>query len=240
MAATAIRAAVLLDPKGLRMPSTATAAANPRQSLRRIAKERRVGFGVRAVHAEGVEASVGAPGVAKDWSPTSWKSKNALQQPKYPDVQKLDEVVKQMEGYPPLVFAGEARSLEERLGEAALGRAFLLQGGDCAESFKEFDANNIRDTFRVLLQMGVVLMFGGQLPVVKVGLLLLLVNWCIWHVECGFRAMCIVVTEWMGYGVWVWGWSVCERCAIWACFDSGECNVHVELVNNTGLLSSFM
>jgi len=121
------------------------------------------------VHAEGVEASVGAPGVAKDWSPTSWKSKNALQQPKYPDVQKLDEVVKQMEGYPPLVFAGEARSLEERLGEAALGRAFLLQGGDCAESFKEFDANNIRDTFRVLLQMGVVLMFGGQLPVVKVG-----------------------------------------------------------------------
>jgi len=76
--------------------------------------------------------------------------------------------VKQMEGYPPLVFAGEARSLEERLGEAALGRAFLLQGGDCAESFKEFNANNIRDTFRLLLQMGVVLMFGGQLPVVKV------------------------------------------------------------------------
>ena len=70
--------------------------------------------------------------------------------------------------FPPLVFAGEARTLEERLGDAALGNAFLLQGGDCAESFKEFDANNIRDTFRILLQMGVVLMFGGQMPVVKV------------------------------------------------------------------------
>lgn len=77
--------------------------------------------------------------------------------------------MKSLEEFPPLVFAGEARSLEEKLGEAALGRAFLLQGGDCAESFKEFNANNIRDTFRVLLQMGVVLMFGGQMPVVKVG-----------------------------------------------------------------------
>lgn len=66
------------------------------------------------------------------------------------------------------MFAGEARSLEERLGQAALGNAFLLQGGDCAESFKEFNANNIRDTFRVLLQMSVVLMFGGQMPVIKV------------------------------------------------------------------------
>lgn len=74
-----------------------------------------------------------------------------------------------LEEFPPLVFAGEAKSLEERLADAALGRAFLLQGGDCAESFKEFNATNIRDTFRVMLQMGVVLMFGGQLPVVKVG-----------------------------------------------------------------------
>lgn len=113
---------------------------------------------------------MGIPGVAKDWSPSSWTSRTALQQPTYPDAQKVKDVVKQMEGYPPLVFAGEARSLEERLGEAALGRAFLLQGGDCAESFKEFNANNIRDTFRLLLQMGVVLMFGGQLPVVKVWL----------------------------------------------------------------------
>ena len=66
------------------------------------------------------------------------------------------------------MFAGEARSLEDRLAEAAQGNAFLLQGGDCAESFKEFNANNIRDTFRLLLQMSVVLMFGGQMPVVKV------------------------------------------------------------------------
>lgn len=66
------------------------------------------------------------------------------------------------------MFAGEARHLEEKLADAAVGRAFLLQGGDCAESFKEFNANNIRDTFRVLLQMSVVLMFGGQVPVIKV------------------------------------------------------------------------
>lgn len=126
---------------------------------------------LRASDLKGVESSsVGIPGVAKDWSPSSWTSRTALQQPTYPDAQKVKDVVKQMEGYPPLVFAGEARSLEERLGEAALGRAFLLQGGDCAESFKEFNANNIRDTFRLLLQMGVVLMFGGQLPVVKVWL----------------------------------------------------------------------
>jgi 3-deoxy-7-phosphoheptulonate synthase len=108
------------------------------------------------------------PGTKKDWSPTSWRNKVALQQPNYPDSEKLAEIEGVLANYPPLVFAGEARSLEERLGEAALGNAFLLQGGDCAESFKEFDANNIRDTFRVLLQMGVVLMFGGQMPVVKV------------------------------------------------------------------------
>ena len=80
----------------------------------------------------------------------------------------LDSVLKTLESFPPIVFAGEARSLEDRLAEAAQGKAFLLQGGDCAESFKEFNANNIRDTFRLLLQMGVVLMFGGQMPVVKV------------------------------------------------------------------------
>lgn len=73
-----------------------------------------------------------------------------------------------LDSFPPIVFAGEARNLEERLGEAAMGNAFLLQGGDCAESFKEFNANNIRDTFRVILQMGAVLMFGGQMPVIKV------------------------------------------------------------------------
>ncbi|KAJ7548171.1 hypothetical protein O6H91_07G000800 [Diphasiastrum complanatum] len=103
------------------------------------------------------------------WSRSSWTSKKALQLPEYPNAEELQSVIETIEAFPPLVFAGEARHLEEKLAEAALGRAFLLQGGDCAESFKEFNANNIRDTFRVLLQMGVVLMFGGQMPVIKVG-----------------------------------------------------------------------
>ena len=102
------------------------------------------------------------------WSLESWKSKPASQLPEYPDKVKLESVLETLSTYPPIVFAGEARNLEEKLGEAALGNAFLLQGGDCAESFKEFSANNIRDTFRVILQMGVVLMFGGQMPVIKV------------------------------------------------------------------------
>nr|AXF38105.1 3-deoxy-D-arabino-heptulosonate 7-phosphate synthase [Bergenia purpurascens] len=103
------------------------------------------------------------------WTVESWKSKKALQLPEYPDEVEVESVLRTLEDFPPIVFAGEARNLEERLGEAAMGNAFLLQGGDCAESFKEFSANNIRDTFRVLLQMGVVLMFGGQVPVIKVG-----------------------------------------------------------------------
>lgn len=102
------------------------------------------------------------------WSVDSWKTKKALQLPEYPSEDELEAVLKTIECFPPLVFAGEARSLEERLAEAAMGNAFLLQGGDCAESFKEFNANYIRDTFRILLQMSVVLMFGGQMPVIKV------------------------------------------------------------------------
>uniref|UniRef100_A0A0D3GTQ2 Phospho-2-dehydro-3-deoxyheptonate aldolase n=1 Tax=Oryza barthii TaxID=65489 RepID=A0A0D3GTQ2_9ORYZ len=103
------------------------------------------------------------------WTVDSWKAKKALQLPEYPSQEELDSVLKTIETFPPVVFAGEARHLEERLADAAMGRAFVLQGGDCAESFKEFNANNIRDTFRILLQMGAVLMFGGQMPVVKVG-----------------------------------------------------------------------
>ncbi|XP_022016320.1 phospho-2-dehydro-3-deoxyheptonate aldolase 2, chloroplastic isoform X2 [Helianthus annuus] len=106
---------------------------------------------------------------ATTWTPNSWKSKPAVQIPEYPDKNHLESVLKTLESYPPIVFAGEARKLEERLGEAACGGAFLLQGGDCAESFKEFKTDNIRDTFRLLLQMSVVLMFGGQMPVIKVG-----------------------------------------------------------------------
>lgn len=106
--------------------------------------------------------------VPKKWTVDSWRTKKALQLPEYPDQEELDSVLRTLDTFPPIVFAGEARSLEERLAEASMGNAFLLQGGDCAESFKEFNANNIRDTFRILLQMGAVLMFGGQMPVVKV------------------------------------------------------------------------
>ncbi|GAB4845012.1 Phospho-2-dehydro-3-deoxyheptonate aldolase 2, chloroplastic [Ancistrocladus abbreviatus] len=123
-----------------------------------------------AAAAAGV-TTIASPSTTKPerWSLDSWKSKKALQLPEYPDKDELESVLRTIESFPPIVFAGESRTLEERLAEAAMGRAFLLQGGDCAESFKEFNANNIRDTFRILLQMGAVLMFGGQMPVVKVG-----------------------------------------------------------------------
>lgn len=121
-----------------------------------------------------------APAVTKtEWAVDSWKSKKALQIPEYPNQEELRSVLKTIEEFPPIVFAGEARSLEERLAEAAMGRAFLLQGGDCAESFKEFNANNIRDTFRILLQMGAVLMFGGQVPVIKVRSFFLFYQFCL-------------------------------------------------------------
>src|SRR5215813_8552871 len=107
--------------------------------------------------------------MAGKWSPESWRGKPIQQTPDYPDPAKLEAVEKRLRSYPPLVFAGEARRLTQVLGDVAEGRGFLLQGGDCAESFAEFSANNIRDTFRVLLQMAVVLTFGAALPVVKVG-----------------------------------------------------------------------
>ncbi|EXB55271.1 Phospho-2-dehydro-3-deoxyheptonate aldolase 2 [Morus notabilis] len=120
---------------------------------------------ISAVHSKSPKSATIPP----RWTIDGWKEKRALQLPEYPDAAEVESVVKTLESSPPIVFAGEARSLEERLAQAAVGEAFLLQGGDCAESFKEFHGNNIRDTFRVLLQMGVVLMFGGQMPVVKVG-----------------------------------------------------------------------
>ncbi|PIA40957.1 hypothetical protein AQUCO_02300019v1 [Aquilegia coerulea] len=104
-----------------------------------------------------------------NWSLESWKSKKAFQIPTYPNKEEFDSVLNELTRFPPLVFAGEARKLEDKLADAAVGKAFLLQGGDCAESFKEFNANNIRDTFRVLLQMGIVLTFGAQIPIIKVG-----------------------------------------------------------------------
>jgi 3-deoxy-7-phosphoheptulonate synthase len=103
------------------------------------------------------------------WSPESWRTRPIVQVPAYPDAVRLASVEKELRHFPPLVFAGEARRLKRHLAQVAEGRAFLLQGGDCAESFAEFHPNNIRDMFRVLLQMAVVLTFGAAVPVVKVG-----------------------------------------------------------------------
>ncbi len=103
------------------------------------------------------------------WSPESWRSRPSKQLPTYPDPQKLADVEQKLRAYPPLVFAGEARRLKAALAQVADGKAIVLQGGDCAESFQDFTANVIRDTFRVLLQMAVVLTFGASVPVVKLG-----------------------------------------------------------------------
>lgn len=105
----------------------------------------------------------------KQWDLTSWRGKTALQQPVYPDLEHLARVENTLGKMPPLVFAGEARQLKKALAQVANGQSFLLQGGDCAESFAEFHANNIRDTFKVMLQMAVVLTYAGKCPVVKVG-----------------------------------------------------------------------
>jgi len=103
------------------------------------------------------------------WSPKTWRTMPIRQVPAYPDADVLKATEQRLSGYPPLVFAGEARRLRAALAMAAQGRAFVLQGGDCAESFSEFTANTVRDTFRVLLQMAVVLTFGATVPVIKIG-----------------------------------------------------------------------
>lgn len=103
------------------------------------------------------------------WSPSSWRTKPAKQLPSYDDAAGLAEAEKELGRMPPLVFAGEARTLKAQLADAAQGKAFVLQGGDCAESFAEFGANKIRDTFRAMLQMSVVLTFSGSMPVIKMG-----------------------------------------------------------------------
>src|SRR5512144_2385353 len=107
--------------------------------------------------------------MAEHWTPDSWRKKPIQQVPDYPNRQALADVEKQLATFPPLVFAGEARNLKKQLARVAKGEAFLLQGGDCAESFAEHGANNIRDFFRVFLQMAVVLTYAGAVPVVKVG-----------------------------------------------------------------------
>ena len=103
-----------------------------------------------------------------NWQPDSWRAKPILQQPEYEDKAELDQVEQTLSSYPPLVFAAEARELRRQLGQVCEGKGFLLQGGDCAESFSEFNAPKIRDTFKVLLQMAIVLTFAGRCPVTKV------------------------------------------------------------------------
>ncbi|MBI5130208.1 MAG: 3-deoxy-7-phosphoheptulonate synthase class II [Rhodopseudomonas palustris] len=107
--------------------------------------------------------------MSERWTPDSWRSKPVQQMPDYPDAKALADVEAQLSSFPPLVFAGEARNLKKQLASVAAGEAFLLQGGDCAESFAEHGANNIRDLFRVFLQMAIVLTYAGASPVVKVG-----------------------------------------------------------------------
>ena len=108
--------------------------------------------------------------MSERWTPASWRGRPAKHIPSdYPDPAAVARVEDELRRMPPLVFAGEARRLKSLLGDVAAGKAFLLQGGDCAESFKEFSADNIRDTFRLILQMAVVLTFAGGKPVVKVG-----------------------------------------------------------------------
>ncbi|GGE24464.1 phospho-2-dehydro-3-deoxyheptonate aldolase [Primorskyibacter flagellatus] len=103
------------------------------------------------------------------WKKSDWRSKPRVQMPDYPDQAALNAVEAKLSKYPPLVFAGEARRLKEALGKAGRGEAFVLQGGDCAEAFDQFSADAIRDTFKVMLQMAMVLTFGAKVPVVKIG-----------------------------------------------------------------------
>ncbi len=105
----------------------------------------------------------------KKWKRNSWRNLPIKQQPKYPDVKLVDKVEKELRDLPPLVFAGEVRNLNKKLAKVSRGEAFILQGGDCAESFSDFSANNLRDSFKVILQMSAVLTYATSLPVVKIG-----------------------------------------------------------------------
>jgi len=104
-----------------------------------------------------------------NWNPSSWRDFPIKQQPTYEDIEKLKKVEKELSTYPPLIFAGEARRLKEKLAMVSRGEAFLLQGGDCAESFADFNANTIKSLFQVMMQMAVVLMYSSGKPVVKIG-----------------------------------------------------------------------
>ena len=104
-----------------------------------------------------------------EWKIDSWKNYSLKHNPTYSDQKKLIEVIQKLNSFPPLIFAGEVRALKKKLSEVQHKKGFLLQGGDCAESFSEFNADNIRDTFRVILQMAIILTAGTNLPIIKVG-----------------------------------------------------------------------
>mmetsp|Transcript_18745 Transcript_18745/g.37130 ORF Transcript_18745/g.37130 Transcript_18745/m.37130 type:complete len:500 (+) Transcript_18745:67-1566(+) len=106
---------------------------------------------------------------SEEWSPSSWRNKKVTQMPDYPDQEALLAAEQELKNCAPLVFAGEVRDLQEKLAKATVGQGFLLMGGDCAESFAEFNINKVRDSFRVILQMALILSFGGSVPVIKIG-----------------------------------------------------------------------
>lgn len=114
-------------------------------------------------------ATSGGKNSSPEWSPSSWRNKKASQMPVYDDKEELEDALSTIKACSPLVFAGEVRSLHDQIARATTGQGFLLMGGDCAEAFNEFNVDHIRDTFRVILQMSLVLTFGGALPVIKVG-----------------------------------------------------------------------
>ena len=107
--------------------------------------------------------------MTEEWSPTSWRDRPVAQQPEWPDAARLDAALAELRAVPPLVFAGEARSLTDTLAAVSDRRGFVLQAGDCAESFDAFSANSIRDKLKVILQMAVVLTYGSGVPTVKIG-----------------------------------------------------------------------
>mmetsp|Transcript_4642 Transcript_4642/g.8051 ORF Transcript_4642/g.8051 Transcript_4642/m.8051 type:complete len:292 (+) Transcript_4642:88-963(+) len=107
--------------------------------------------------------------VSTKWSPSSWTNAVAKQMPIYEDQEELAAAIKKLDRVAPLVFAGEVRNLHEKLGRVSQGQGFVLMGGDCAESFAEFDVNHVRDTFRVIMQMALIMSFGSSMPVVKIG-----------------------------------------------------------------------
>ena len=105
----------------------------------------------------------------KNWKINSWRNHPVKHVPEYPDKKELEQVLGKIKNFPPLVFAGETRHLKHQLADVNDGKAFLLQGGDCAESFAEFNPDNIKDTFKLMLQMSLVLTYSASLPVVKLG-----------------------------------------------------------------------